>query len=90
MILRHKGGFAHPNEPEGDVEKETAEKVEVSTENVRDEVCPDEIYKKKSKHLVSVETQTLECGVQHHQKVFLTIIHFAMMILRGYPLIMIQ
>ena len=47
-----------------DVEKETAtEEVEAPVENLKDEVCPDEIYQSQSKQLISVETQTLECGV---------------------------
>ena len=37
--------------------------MEVSTENVNDEVCHDEINENQSKQLSSVETQTLECGV---------------------------
>jgi ferredoxin-like protein FixX len=45
------------------LEKETAEKVEVPVKDLKDEVCPDEIYQNQSKTLISVETQTLECGV---------------------------
>ena len=44
------------------LEKETAEQVEATVKDLDDEVCPDEIYQSQSK-LISVATQTLECGV---------------------------
>ena len=46
-----------------DVEKKTAEEVDLSIKDLEDEVCPDEIYENQPKKLISVETQTLECGI---------------------------
>ena len=42
--------------------KETARKVEARVKDLDDEVCPDEIYQSHS-NLISLATQTLECGV---------------------------
>ena len=46
-----------------DVEKETAEEVDISVEDIVDDVCPDEIYQNQSKLFFSVDIWTLECGV---------------------------
>jgi ferredoxin-like protein FixX len=48
-----------------DLQKKTAEKVEVLAKELEDEVCPDEVYQSHSRNMISVETQTLECGVAH-------------------------
>ena len=37
--------------------------MDVSIKDLEDEVCPDEIYGYQPKTLISVETQTLECGI---------------------------
>ena len=50
------------NQARNILEKEPAEKVEATFKDLDDEVCPDEIYQSQSK-LISVATQTLECGV---------------------------
>ena len=50
------------NQARNILEKEPAEKVEATVKDLDDEVCPDEIYQSQS-NLISVATQTLECGV---------------------------
>ena len=47
-----------------EAKEDTAGKVVKPLKYVKDEVCPDEIYERPSKQSVSVETQTLECGVR--------------------------
>ena len=48
--------------------EKTTEKVEETVRDLKDEVCPDEIYRcQNQSKLVSVGTQTLECGVAHTQ-----------------------
>ena len=55
---------AKANVHDDEAKDDTAVKVVKPLKDVKDEVCPDEIYEKPSKQSVSVETQTLECGVR--------------------------
>ena len=56
--------FAKVDEQNDEDKDNTAGKVVKPIEDVTDEVCPDEMYEKPAKLKVSVETQTLECGVR--------------------------
>ena len=55
---------AKANVHDDEAKDDTAVKVVKPLKDVKDEVCPDKIYEKPSKQSVSVETQTLECGVR--------------------------
>ena len=52
------------NEPDDFLKENTTEKVEESTMDVKDEVCPDDLYEEPAKQYVSMGTQTLESRVR--------------------------